>query len=208
MRLTHLLAGQARPIAAKSGLSGIFKTPCDGPVTIGAEGLAGDTIVDRDNHGGLEQAVYLIGQPDLDWWAQELARPLPPGTFGENMVIGGLQTGPLGLGDIVQVGAATLQITAPRIPCVTLSARMGDPGFARRFLAAGRPGAYARVRVPGIVQAGDAVSLSPAAGTRVTLTEVMDGLRQNWPDAELLRRISATEAHAKLRAMAQERTAR
>lgn len=206
MRLTHVLTGQARPIAAKSGQSGIFKTPRAGPVAVGPKGLAGDTIVDTANHGGPEQAVYLIGQPDLDWWQAELGRPLPPGSLGENMVISALQTGPLGLGCVVQVGAVTLEITAPRIACVTLAARLGDPGFARRFLRAGRPGAYARVLTPGMVQTGDAVSVTPAPGVRVTVAEVLAATAAGWRDTDLLRRIATSGAHAELRAMARERT--
>ena len=43
---------------------------------------------------------------------------------------------------------------------------MGDTGFPRRFAAAGRPGAYLRVRTPGLVAAGDAVTVTwrPASG--------------------------------------------
>lgn len=55
--------GVARPIAAKSGVSGIDKRPVSGPVLVRApgangSGLNGDTICDTDNHGGDDQAVY------------------------------------------------------------------------------------------------------------------------------------------------------
>jgi MOSC domain-containing protein YiiM len=62
-RVLSVNVGQARPIAAKSGLSGIDKRPVQGAVSVRApgpkgvagSGLAGDAICDRENHGGDEQ---------------------------------------------------------------------------------------------------------------------------------------------------------
>ena len=65
-----------------------------------------------------------------------------------------------------------LEVTAPRIPCGTFAARMGDPGFVARFRVAERPGAYCRVIREGTIQAGDPVTLEPYAGEVVTIAEV------------------------------------
>ena len=65
-----------------------------------------------------------------------------------------------------------LEVTAPRIPCETFAARMGDPIFVARFRVAERPGAYCRVIREGTIQAGDAVTLEPYAGDVVTIAEV------------------------------------
>ncbi len=66
--------GTARPVAAKSGVSGIDKRPVGGPVPVrapgpegmGGSGLAGDRICDTDNHGGDGQAVCAYSREDLD----------------------------------------------------------------------------------------------------------------------------------------------
>lgn len=55
-----------------------------------------------------------------------------------------------------------LELTAPRVPCAVFADRMGERAWVKRFRAAGRPGAYARVLEEGEVEAGDAVELIPA----------------------------------------------
>ncbi|MBL4810890.1 MAG: MOSC domain-containing protein [Rhodobacteraceae bacterium] len=157
MLLTSANIAEPSPIKAKSGLTGIFKRPQTAPVMITAQGLAGDAIIDRANHGSPEQAVYLYGQLDYDWWEVELGQPLPSGTFGENLTIAGISSADMCIGDQIEIGPVLLELTWPRIPCVTLAARMADTGFVRRFHRAQRPGAYARVLRSGAVQAGMAV---------------------------------------------------
>ena len=84
--------------------TGIDKRPTDGPVEIGRLGLSGDTIWSKKHHGGPDQAVYVYGEDDYDWWAKELGRPLDPGTFGENLTVAGLATGAAIVGDRLHVG--------------------------------------------------------------------------------------------------------
>lgn len=47
----------------------------------------------------------------------------------------------------------------PRTPCDNLSARMGIPGFHKRFGVSGRVGVYLQVLVPGTAAAGDPVKV-------------------------------------------------
>ena len=173
-------------------ITGIFKVPATGPVPLSRLGLAGDAVCDTANHGGVDQAVYLYGAPDYAWWSVELGMDLSPGTFGENLTIGGLESAQLNIGDVLHVGAVTLQVTAPRIPCRTLAARMGDPAFVKRFRAAERPGLYCRVLLEGIVQAGDPVLLEPYSGATVSVLEFYRAFF--IPDlsvADLLRHLAA-----------------
>jgi MOSC domain-containing protein YiiM len=164
MQLLNLNVGVERPIqnGKKSGVTGIYKIPTAEPVTIGVEGLLGDAISDKENHGGPDQAVYIYGERDYAWWSEALGQPLAPGTFGENLTISDLESASLCIGDRLQVGEVLLEITAPRIPCATLAARMGDPQFVKRFKEAERPGLYCRVIQPGTVRAGDPVTVALA----------------------------------------------
>ena len=83
-------------------------------------------------------------------------------------------------------------MTAPRIPCATLAARMGDPAFVKRFRAAERPGAYCRVIREGLVAAGEAVALEPFAGPRLGLPESFrDFYTKAWDEAKLRRHLAA-----------------
>ena len=137
--------------------TGIFKIPAEGAVQINKLGLVGDVILSEKHHGGPDQAVYIYGDTDYDWWRNELGFELAPGIFGENLTISGLESAAFAIGDILHVGEVTLQVTAPRFPCKTFSARMEDPQFIKKFRAAERPGLYCRVLKEGKVQAGASV---------------------------------------------------
>jgi MOSC domain-containing protein YiiM len=140
--------------------SGIDKRPVDGRVAVRELGLDGDVQVNRRYHGGEGQAVYCYAQEDADWWAAELGRALPPGRFGENLRLSGMDlTGAL-LGERWRIGTALFEVTAPRIPCATFARFWDDvPHLVKRFTAHGASGAYLRVLQTGDVGAGDAVEV-------------------------------------------------
>lgn len=151
-------------------------------------GLERDVIRDTENHGGLDQAVYVYGTQDYDWWSEALGRTLSPGTFGENLTVSGLESALLNVGDRLHVGTAVLEITAPRIPCATLAARMHDPMFVKRFRSAERPGVYCRVIEEGEVQAGDAVTVEPHDGEAISVLEMFREFFDPRPSEEKIRR--------------------
>ncbi|MBT3337355.1 MAG: MOSC domain-containing protein [Anaerolineae bacterium] len=152
--------------------TGIFKIPAEGAVQIGKLGLDRDVIVSEKHHGGVDQAIYIYGDADYAWWRNELGRELTPGIFGENLTISELESATFAIGDILHVGKVVLQVTSPRIPCKTFSARMEDAQFVKKFRAAERPGLYCRVLKEGSVQAGDPVHLERYEGEIVTLLDV------------------------------------
>ena len=166
--------GRAQPVpnGRPGRLSGIFKQAVDRPVAIAPLGLEADAICNKKHHGGPDQAVYVYGALDYDYWVAALGRALEPGTFGENLTISGLESTRFSVGDRLHVGEVVLEVTSPRIPCATLAARMGDPRFVKRFRQAERPGLYCRVLQPGVVQAGDAVVVAAYPGPTVTILEM------------------------------------
>ena len=176
----------------KVDVTGIFKEAVAGSITVGLLGLADDAVVDKKHHGGPDQAVYLYGQGDYNWWSAELGVELAPGTFGENLTVAGLECSDLHIGDRLRIGAVTVELTAPRIPCGTFAARMGDPGFVKRFRQAERPGVYCRVIIPGAVQAGDPVTLVPYSGETLTVRAMYQQYyRNDLTAAEIRRQLAA-----------------
>ncbi len=153
----------------------------------GSLGLAGDETGDTTSHGGGDQALYAYAREDLDFWTERLGRELRDGQFGENLTVTGLDvTGAL-LGETWRLGGAVLvQVTAPRIPCVTFQAWLDEPQWVRRFAAARRPGAYLRVLQPGTVAAGDPVEVVSRPAEAVTIAESMAAY---YGDQELMRRV-------------------
>lgn len=188
----------------KTEQTGIFKRPVSGPVQVTLLGIPGDFIGDAKNHGGPDQAIYIYGQGDYNWWQEELGRPLPPGTFGENLTLSDLQSPPVRIGDRLHIGGVTLEVTAPRIPCGTLSGAMSMPDFAKRFRFAGRPGLYCRVIQPGTLQAGDAVRLEPHPGPTVTILEAMRDYYEPELTEAAIRRFLDAPIASRMRAKKEE----
>jgi len=177
-------------IGGRPARSAIDKRPAGCPVEVGPLGLDGDTVADKVNHGGLDQAVYAYGREDLDWWTEQLGRELTNGMFGENLTTAGIDVSAALIGETWQVGTAVVQITGPRIPCVTFQSWLDEPHWVKRFAAAGRCGAYLRVLTEGSVCAGDELVVLSRPAQAVTVTESM---RAYYGDGEIMRRLLEVE---------------
>lgn len=164
-RIAEFRAGRARR-------SAIVKAPVAGRVAVRGVNLAGDEQTERRHHGGPDQAVYAYARESCDWWEAELGRALPDGTFGENLTLRGVDADHALIGETWAIGSALLQVTAPRIPCLKLQTRIGEPRFVKRFAAARRPGAYLRIVQEGELGAGDAVEVIERPDHGVTIADV------------------------------------
>ncbi len=210
MRLLNVNVGGETPIegAGKSGKTGIFKRPVEGPVEITQGGLVDDAISDKKNHGGPDQAVYVFGTPDYEWWSYELGHEVLPGTFGENLTVSDLESAAACVGDRMGIGTVVLEVTAPRIPCLTLAVRMGEPAFLKRFRRVERPGVYCRVIREGEVRAGDPVNYVPYAGERVPVLEVFRTFFDPHPGEDVLRRLLSVPVAVRAREGYEEQLAK
>ena len=173
-------------------LSGIDKRPVPERVQVGELGLRGDHILSKKHHGGPDQAVYLYSKEDYDAFAERLGEVPAPGSFGENLTISGLESAGVRIGTRLSIGAGEaallLEITAPRIPCATFAAHMGDANFVKVFRQMRRPGLYARVIHAGTVAAGDPVSVQHGPDTAPTVGEEFELYYETLPSREKLER--------------------
>jgi MOSC domain-containing protein YiiM len=186
-RLLSVNIAYVRPNPYKTAdITGIDKRPTSGPVEVRApgvrdggagSGLAGDTIGDRESHGGDDQAVYAYAREDLDHWEQELGRSLTSGSFGENLTTVGIDVNGALIGERWTIGdQVVLEVTSPRVPCSTFRGWMGIPGWLKTFTAASIPGAYLRVVAPGTVSAGDEIVVSHRPPHEVTVAALFRSL--------------------------------
>ncbi|WAL97366.1 MOSC domain-containing protein [Streptomyces sp. Je 1-369] len=183
MELLSVNVGRRKDVAytnSPSGSTGIDKRPVEGPVRVaapgakgvGGSGLAGDEICDLRHHGGDDQAVYAYAREDLDAWQGALGRPLPDGSFGENLTTSGVDVSGARIGERWRVGAdLVLEVTSGRIPCRTFQGHLDEKGWVKRFTEEGAPGAYLRVVAPGEIRAGDPIEIvhRPEHGVTVAL---------------------------------------
>jgi MOSC domain-containing protein YiiM len=194
-------------IGARTVETGIRKAPVERG-HVGALGLAGDVVADEENHGGLDQALYLYSSEDYAFWADELGATPEPGTFGENLTLSSFGTGDVRIGDRFRVGEVLLEVTAPRIPCSVFATRMAEEGWVKRFAAARRPGLYVRVLEPGAVAAGDPVERLDVGEGQPTVLDLMDAWYDAEPAPELLARLLHSPLAERARANVERKLSR
>lgn len=206
MQLESVNRSRPRPLMmlGREHVTGIAKEPAAGPVEVTAEGLAGDGVGNTADHGGPDQALYLYGLDEYRSWAAEDGLAVRPGLFGENLTLSELASASVEVGDRFRLGEVELEATAPRIPCGTLSARVGDGRFASRFAEARRPGAYVRVVAEGVVTPGLDVVRRPA-GSGVTLGRCMDAYYDPALPGPELDRLLAAPLASRLRTLLERR---
>lgn len=173
-RVLSVNVGKIQPYSYKgrSGRTAIAKVPVEGPVAARGDALTGDHQADRKHHGGTYKAVYAYAVEDKRWWRDELGRPFEHGCFGENLTLEGVNVSEALIGERWQIGTAVLEVAGPRIPCKVLAAHQQDSGFPRRFVKAGRPGAYLRIAGEGELAAGDEVRVIDPPEQSMTLREL------------------------------------
>ncbi len=118
--------------------------------------LDGDRQADLSVHGGPDKAVYGYPSEHYEYWKEQLdGKALSWGAFGENFTTEGLLEREVRVGDRYQVGAATVMVKTPRLPCFKLAAKFQRDDMIERFLHSGRSGYYFSVIEEGEVGAGD-----------------------------------------------------
>jgi MOSC domain-containing protein YiiM len=165
MRLVSVQTGTPRTVGIpeaedrmeRAFTSAIWKSPVEGPVSVGRLGLAGDAVANTKVHGGPDQAVLMYAISHYPLWQAQLRRPMGPGAFGENLTVEGLDEESVCIGDVLEVGPVTFEVSQPRQPCATLARRHQVPDMIAIVRANGWSGWYLRVLAEGAVEAGQAM---------------------------------------------------
>lgn len=208
----NLARVQPNPFKSDVATTGIEKLATSEPVLVRApgtkreglgSGLVGDVVADRRNHGGDSQAVYAYAREDLDQWESLLGRSLAGGVFGENLTTTGIDVSGAIIGERWRVGdEVELVVTVPRIPCGTFRGWIGERGWLRTFSLAARPGAYLKVVVPGLVRAGDPLTVVDRPTHGVTVAHIFRALTLEPELLPLILAADDLEEEAKVKARA------
>lgn len=174
-QIETLFAGGIRELEDDGSPTGIYKTPVRGTAYLDYEGLAGDAQADLKHHGGPERALNHYPADHYSHWRERFparSAAFVPGVLGENLSTHGVTEAEVRVGDVFQLGTATIQISQPRQPCWKIARRLGLPKLARDVADSGRAGWLYRVLEPGKVAAGDDLRLIEVADHGITLARL------------------------------------
>jgi MOSC domain-containing protein YiiM len=191
-RIDCVYAGRVQAMPGDGRPTGIFKTPVDGPVQVGVEGITIDAQADRRVHGGPEKAVHHYPAKNLAQLRAafpDVAGQLLPGSLGENLSTGEWDESTVCIGDVFRAGTALLQLNQPRSPCWKIDARFGVDGMTRFVAEHGIAGWYYRVLEAGSLQAGDMLVLEQRQRDAVSLRTYWDLHAAARPDLDAVRRV-------------------
>lgn len=196
MKVLSLNVGKPAPVPwqGRTVLTGIFKRPVAGPVSVHRLGLAGDGVADPEVHGGEYKAVYAYPFEHYACFAEMLGRDdFQHGQFGENLTTEGLLETEVGIGDRLTIGGVIFEVTQPREPCFKLGIRMNAPEIIKPFLASRRTGFYLRVIEPGGIAAGMPIERQPAPGSTVSVSDITRVCYFDRDDRETVARAAALD---------------
>ena len=178
-RVISLNVGQIRRVEWRgvTVATGIRKSPVAGRVALRGVNFDGDDQADRTVHGGPDKAVYAYAREDYEYWRDVEGIGTEPGLFGENLTVEGLDLSSTIVGERWSVGSTLLEVAQPRLPCYKLGVRLDDPRFVKRFLAAGRAGAYLRIVHEGDIASGDEVRIVSTPTHGVSLRSMVEALQ-------------------------------
>lgn len=175
-------------------MTGVFKTPVSGPVSVGTLNVEGDGQADLSVHGGITKAVYVYPSEHYAFWRAELPETaLPWGMFGENLSTEGLAEDEVQLGDEYRIGTVRLRVTEPRMPCYKLGIRFQRPDIVKRFLKSERTGFYLAVLREGRLQAGDAIECVRQRSQSIAVSDVTRLYASERENLGLLQRVVAAD---------------
>lgn len=193
MRLLSVNVGFPREVISqhRTVVTGIFKSPVQGPVELRLLNLDGDRQADLTVHGGPDRAVYAYPFEHYSFWQRELPGvDLPAGSFGENFTTEGLLEDSLHIGDRFRIGSAQVIVTQPRLPCYKLGIKFGRTDIVKRFADSGRTGFYFSVAEEGAVSAGDPIELINRHESDLTVADITRLYLFGEEDPDAMRRAS------------------
>ncbi|MBL8036919.1 MAG: MOSC domain-containing protein [Nitrospira sp.] len=175
--------------------TGFFKEPTTESIWLGVLNLAGDGQADLENHGGVDKAVNVYPREHYPYWEQAIGLPsLPMGGFGENFTTHGVLEQHVCIGDVFQIGDATVQISQPRQPCWKLARYWKIRDLAVQVQETGRTGWYFRVLKEGHVQVGKNLVLRKRPYPQWTVAVANQVMHQRIQDLQAAQELADCDA--------------
>ncbi|KVX02561.1 MOSC domain-containing protein [Shewanella frigidimarina] len=130
-------------------------------LTVQFDQVIGNREADPKHHGGLDRVLHHFPREHYGqyrrWDLMSTFCDAP--SMGENISTVGLNEAQVNIGDIVQIGDVTLQVTQPRSPCFKLNLQFGHPKFALAMQESRMCGWFYRVLSEGDIRPSDSIFL-------------------------------------------------
>lgn len=197
--IVSINVGQPKTVSyqKKDLLTGIYKSPADGPVILTQLHLEGDGQADLVHHGGMDKAVCAYPHEHYSYWESVMGHPLPPAAFGENLTIRGLTEEQVCIGDTFRLGEAVVQVSQPRQPCFKISVKLGRPDLPLQIQNTGFTGYYFRVLEVGQVNKETGlipINRLPKPISIAYANRIMHQEKTNWKAMEELLQVEELSA--------------
>ncbi|MEH6465244.1 MAG: MOSC domain-containing protein [Shewanella psychromarinicola] len=130
-------------------------------LTVQFDRVVGNREADSKHHGGLDRVLHHFPREHYGqyrrWDLMSTFGDAP--LMGENISTVGLNEAQVNIGDIVQIGDVTLQVTQPRSPCFKLNLQFDQPKFALAMQESRMCGWFYRVLSEGAIRSSDSIVL-------------------------------------------------
>jgi MOSC domain-containing protein YiiM len=187
----------------------LHKETVRGSVMATALGFEGDEQADKKHHGGTDKALCCFPVEHFSAIGEHVRAELPHGAFGENCTLQGMLEDGVCVGDRLRFGAALVEVSQPRQPCVNLARRWGRADLVKWLVERGFTGWYVRVLEGGLVEAPCGVQLVERAHPEWTIARLNGLMSARRPAPADLREAAALAALSEAwRAPFRERLAR
>lgn len=120
---------------------------------------------------------------------EEFQTTLPASAFGENITVTNMLESDVCIGDTYQLGEAIIQVTQARVPCSTISKRLGIPGILPRIVATGFTGYLCRVLQEGTVRKDSKITLLERPSNNVSVLFSNEIYFHNRKDKDAIEKI-------------------
>ncbi|WP_293631214.1 MOSC domain-containing protein [Shewanella sp. CG12_big_fil_rev_8_21_14_0_65_47_15] len=159
--------------------------------------VEGDTQADPKHHGGLDRVLHHFPREHYGQYRRWdlITRFEDAPCMGENISTVGLNETQVNIGDVLQIGQVTVQVTQPRSPCFKLNLQFGHRDFALAMQQSQLCGWFYRVLTPGVIQLQDKIELLERR-TDICVAEAMSLYFSSHFDASAYDRLASCEGLA------------
>jgi MOSC domain-containing protein YiiM/ferredoxin-NADP reductase len=187
--LTQIRAGKVKKFGPFQ--SAIIKAPLSGSIEITKDGIKSDEHA-YEGHISPDKALLHYCTNHYDDWKKELPASehlFKPGAFGENMFNSEISEKDVCIGDQIAIGDIIVEVSEPRGPCAKLNHRFEVRDMAKRTQTLLRTGWLYRIIKPGVIQAGDMITLLERPYPDWTVARIMYYLFIETKDVEMMKQI-------------------